>query len=178
MTSRDTERDFLSAFLGSGTVSQHFHPQQQVAAEPLFKSATRKLHTGYIRPHHLIGAEAKTSSKFLKVSEDDFWDSKDASLWSQVDDESLPNTAAKVPLHRNMETAKLIPFKSFGTYPNHTVSDDSVSSIDSILNRVRPGLQLNRVQSSVKNCIFNSNESSVVGAPTGNIDTAQYSINN
>ncbi len=46
--------------------------------------------------------------------------------------------------------------------------DMRVGSVDSILNEVRHGIRLNRVQSAVKDCIFNSNENAVVGAPTGN----------
>jgi replicative superfamily II helicase len=46
--------------------------------------------------------------------------------------------------------------------------DVRVGSVDSILNEVRHGIRLNRVQSAVKDCIFNSNENAVVGAPTGN----------
>jgi hypothetical protein len=173
MATRATEGDFLSAFLGGDKMPEPLGLKQQMAV-PLHKFASRTLHTGYIRPLHLTGGEARTTAKFQKVSEDDFWDSNDGPISPQVEAESLPKTAAKTSVHRDMESVKSTVFRPFEENPrNYRASDVGAGSTDSIMFRVRPGLKLNRMQCSVKNCIFNSNESAVVGAPTGKMVHAQ-----
>ena len=118
--------------------------------------------TGYARPLHLTGLAAP-SAKTRRVSEDDFWDSK-AELSPKPEIQNLPNTAPKATFNGAAKIAlsKLPEFDSFGLNPPF-----DIGNIDSILNRVRPGIQMNRMQSSVKDCIFCSNENAVVGAPTG-----------
>jgi hypothetical protein len=173
MAKRNSDSDFLSAFLGGNRFLESVVPDQQIAA-PSFKSASRPLHTGYIRPLHLTGVDAKVTAKFQKVSEEDFWDARSDAHLSQLHVESLPDTAAKVPIYRDVASAnsKSTTFSSFEACPSNPAFDDQLGSVDSVMNRVRPGIKLNRVQSSVKACIFNSNESSVVGAPTGKIRDA------
>jgi hypothetical protein len=105
----------------------------------------------------LHGVEA-ASAKFQKISEDDFWDS--------TEDSSLLNTASKAIIHRPV-VPEISTFGSLYENPSNPAFD--AGNIDSILNRVRPGIKLNRVQSSVKDCIFYSNENAVIGAPTGTI---------
>jgi hypothetical protein len=166
MESRATERNFLSVFFGDVPEFESNAPTQQIP-KPTFKSASKTLHTGYIRPLHLIGSEAKPA-KLQKKSDDDFWDSQDGSHSSLLPDvEILPNTAAKSAKHQDQKSTTL---SSFRKLPSNSVFD--AGSVDAILNRVRPGITLNRVQTSVKDCIFNSNESAVVGAPTGKIACA------
>ena len=166
MESRATERNFLSVFFGDVPEFESNALTQQIP-KPTFKSASKTLHTGYIRPLHLIGSEAKPA-KLQKKSDDDFWDSQDGSLSSLLPDvEILPNTAAKSAKHQDQKSTTL---SSFRNLPSNPVFD--AGNIDAILNRVRPGIALNRVQTSVKDCIFNSNESAVVGAPTGKISCA------
>jgi len=76
----------------------------------------------------------------------------------------LPNTAPKATFNRAPE---IVPSKLTAIDSLVSNSNFDIGNIDSILNRVRPGIHLNRVQSSVKDCIFYSNESAVLGAPTG-----------
>jgi hypothetical protein len=162
MESRSAERNFLSVFFGDVPEFEPRAPTQQIT-NPCFKTASRPLHTGYIRPLHLNGEGAK-SSKIRRISDDDFWDSNDG-LISIQDIEGLPNTAAKFEKHQDAATEKLMTLGTFEKQRNNHDLDGG--KIDDILNKVRPGIALNRVQSLVRDCIFNSNESAVVGAPTG-----------
>ena len=163
MESRSAERNFLSVFFGDVPEFEPRAPTQQIT-NPCFKTASRPLHTGYIRPLHLNGEGAK-SSKIRKISDDDFWDSNDGLISPIQDIEGLPNNAAKIEKHQDAATGKLMTLGTFGKQRNN--HDLDRGKIDDILNKVRPGIALNRVQSLVRDCIFNSNENVVVGAPTG-----------
>ena len=175
MATRATECDFLSAFLGGDKIPEPLGLKQHIAA-PLHNAASRKLHSGYIRPLHLTAGERNPTAKFQRVSEEDFWDSKDGPHSPQIEAESLPKTAAKTSVHRVIEPAISTVFHPFEECPKANHAHVGTGSADSIMFRVRPGLKFNRMQTSVKNCIFNSNESSVVGAPTGAIAHARSCI--
>jgi hypothetical protein len=164
MESRATERNSLSVFFGKNVPGSESHATTQQVPNPSFRTASRPLHTGYIRPLHMIGVEAK-SAKFSKISEEDFWDAKDGSLSPMPDVEKLPATAAKSAKYQDAAPEKWTTLGTFGKTKNYPAMD--LESVDSILNRVRPGITLNRVQSTVRDCIFTSNESALVGAPTG-----------
>ena len=173
MANRGAEGDFLSAFFADDRVLEPLTSKQHMEV-PSFRSASRPLHTGYIRPLHLIGAEAKKSAKIQKASEDDFWDSNCRPNLPRLDAEMLPTTAVKPANHRDITAQKLAPLAAIRENLSNPACDVRVGSVDSILNEVRPGIRLNRVQSSVKDCIFNSNENAVVGAPTGNPHHEKY----
>ncbi len=169
MESRAAERNFLSVFFGDVAELETHAPTQQIPNSS-FKTASRLLHTGYIRPHHVLGVAAK-SSKDQKKTDEDFWNSKDGSLSPLPDVEGFQNTASKSAKHQDIVSANFRVSDEFGIQKNKP--DFDTGSIESILNRVRPGIKLNRVQILVRDCIFNSDESAVVGAPTGKTLRAQ-----
>jgi len=118
--------------------------------------------TGYARPLQLTGLAAP-SAKTRKVSEDDFWESK-AELSPKPPIQNLPNTAQKATFHGAAKIA-LSKLPAFDAFSLNTPSE--IGNIDAIFNRVRPGIQMNRMQRLVKDCILCSNENTVVCAPTG-----------
>lgn len=166
MANRGAEGDFLSAFFADDRVLEPLTSKQHMEV-PSFRSASRPLHTGYIRPLHLIGAEANKSAKIQRATEDDFWDSNVRPYSPRLDAEMLPTTAEKPANYRDVTAQKFAPLATMRENLRNPACDVRVGSVDSILNEVRPGIRLNRVQSAVKDCIFNSNENAVVGAPTG-----------
>jgi hypothetical protein len=166
MAKRGAEEDFLSAFFADDRALESLSSKRNMDV-PSFRSVSRPLHTGYIRPLHLIGVEAKKSAKIQKASEDDFWDSNYRQKLPEMDEEMLPSTAEKPINHRDISAQNFAPLGTVSANLRNSACDSRLGSVDSILNEVRPGIRLNRVQSSVKDCIFNSNENAVVGAPTG-----------
>jgi hypothetical protein len=99
---------FLSAFFADDRVLESLTSKQQMEV-PSFRSASRPLHTGYIRPLHLIGAEANKSAKIQRATEDDFWDSNVRPYSPRLDAEMLPTTAEKSANHYNVTAQKFAP---------------------------------------------------------------------